>query len=55
MPKHKGLRHRRAWWQVKHEYKHRWAAFRRDVAFDWRWFWADVADWKEERKNEKSI
>ena len=53
MGKHLARRNRRMWWQIKFEYRHRWDAFKRDVAYDWRWFWADVADWKETKKGNK--
>ena len=50
MPKHRDTPHRRAWWQVRTELKHKFWALRRDVAYDWREFWADLAEWKEGRK-----
>lgn len=50
MAKHRARRNRRMWWQIRLEYVHRWDAFKRDVAFDWKWFWADVAEWREEHK-----
>ena len=54
MAKHRDLKNRRMWWQIKFEYRHRWDAFKRDVAYDWRWFWADVADYREEKKRNET-
>lgn len=42
------------WWQTQQEYKHKWAGFKRDVAYDWRNFWLDVAEYRAERKGEKN-
>lgn len=53
MGKHRGVRYRRAWWQFRLEWKHRLAGFVRDVAYDWRNFWLDVADYRAERKASK--
>jgi hypothetical protein len=49
--KHLARKNRRMWWQIRLEYRHRWDAFKRDVAYDWRWFWADVKEWRNERKD----
>ena len=32
MAKHRDLKNRRMWWQIRLEYRHRWDAFKRDVA-----------------------
>ena len=49
MDKHRDLKHRRAWWQLRTELKHRVWAARRDFVYDWREFWTDFAEWKENR------
>lgn len=49
--KHRGVRHRKAWWQWRIELIHKWDGLKRDVAYDWRQFWLDVAEARQERKN----
>ena len=47
--KHRGVKYRKASWQFRTELMHRWDGFKRDVAYDWRNFWLDVAEWRENR------
>lgn len=48
--RHRAVRYRRSWWQLRLEVKHRVWAWWRDFKSDWREFWLDLAEWKEGKK-----
>jgi hypothetical protein len=50
--KHRGVRNRRAWWQLKHELKHRFYNWQIEFRADARYFIEDFKEWKANRGNE---
>ena len=48
--KHRAVKYRRTFWQVRLELKHKVFGLLRDARFAWREFWFDFADWKEGKK-----